>query len=87
LKPRVAWEGRLRPRRRRRRRFNGLAEFPAVQFAVFKIFGQTSDETFHTVILPSIGTLLLADWRQAVFRRRATKAESGAVTYLERLAG
>jgi hypothetical protein len=39
-----------------------LAEFPAVQFAVFKIFDQPSDETFHAVILPSIGTLLLADW-------------------------
>jgi len=36
-----------------------LAEFAAVQLAAFKIFDQTSDETFHAVILPSIGMLLL----------------------------
>jgi hypothetical protein len=36
-----------------------LAEFAAVHFAAFKIFDQTSDETFHAVILPSIGMLLL----------------------------
>jgi hypothetical protein len=39
-------------------------KFPAVQFAVFKIFDQAGDETFHAVILRSISTLLLADWRR-----------------------